>query len=242
LSAGDEQLAAAVAELGALPMPVGSQPQELDGVRKHIAELVYATYGQRDTERTLGIADAVMPAVRAALVSATAGLLARVAELEAERHTTNEALDDAVQALRADRTEPDAPYVSRLLPPRDAVCARPECGHWGEDHHHGDTKCWAHLPRTRGAFGVMSPIEICGCSGFVAAPPVEESADRLTGSFAPVAALREDPPAEDVSRPVAKLRALLAGQREAVDGEHYAAVHHSYRTPRDLPGTGGAPC
>lgn len=45
---------------------------------------------------------------------------------------------------------------------------------------------------------------------------------------------------EDVTPQVTKLRALLAGQREAVDGEHYASVHHSYRVPRDLPETGGA--
>lgn len=43
--------------------------------------------------------------------------------------------------------------------------------------------------------------------------------------------------AEDVSPKVAELRALLAGQREAVDGEHYASVHHDYRPGlgRDLP-------
>ncbi|MER6092498.1 hypothetical protein [Streptomyces bluensis] len=58
------------------------------------------------------------------------------------------------------------PYVSSTLPPRDAICTRPDCGHSGADHHHGDTKCWAHLPRTRGQFGVMSPITICPCPGF----------------------------------------------------------------------------
>jgi hypothetical protein len=117
------------------------------------------------------------------LAPAVEWLINRVAELELERHPTNEALDDAVQALRAKQDEPAAPYVSRLLPPRDAVCARPECGHSGEEHHHGDTKCWAHLPKKHG-----DPITICGCSGFVEGP----SADRLTAFFVPVASLRED--------------------------------------------------
>jgi len=53
-------------------------PEREAETRKHIAELIYPTYGQRDTERTLAIADAVMPAVRAAL-------LAELAAVRAER-------------------------------------------------------------------------------------------------------------------------------------------------------------
>ena len=87
-------------------------------------------------------------AARTAAVEAERDALkARVAELEAERHSTNEALDDAVQELRRRR--------------------------------------------------------------------------------------------EDVTPQVTKLRALLAGQRDAVEGEHYPAVHHAYRVPRDLPPLGG---
>ncbi|WP_435643813.1 hypothetical protein ACR9VJ_26160 [Streptomyces sp. H49] len=52
-------------------------------VRQHIAELIYPTYGQRDTERTLAIVDAVMPAVRAAVAAS------------AERIETVRALCDA---------------------------------------------------------------------------------------------------------------------------------------------------
>ncbi|MFJ2697487.1 hypothetical protein ACIO5Z_14835 [Streptomyces rochei] len=166
-------------------------PEREAETRKHIAELIYPTYGQRDTERTLAIADAVMPAVRAALLAELAAVRAerdawrdqrnavfatnerlliqvdelgqarlhaenearaakreardeltalralelgdpddrvsatcadpghptwlraqddtrgcpwcRVAELEAERHTTNEALSDAAEQLRRDR-------------------------------------------------------------------------------------------------------------------------------------------
>lgn len=39
----------------------------------------------------------------------------------------------------------------------------------------------------------------------------------------------------DVTPQVQKLRNLLAGQRDAVDGEHYEHVHHAYRIPHDLP-------
>jgi hypothetical protein len=82
----------------------------------------------------------------------------------------------------------EAPYVSRLLPPRDAVCARPGCGHSGAEHHHGDAKCWAHLPKGHG-----DPIRLCVCEGFVAGPSVEVSADKLTQLLAPTQVLREDP-------------------------------------------------
>jgi hypothetical protein len=79
----------------------------------------------------------------------------------------------------------DPPYVSRLLPPRDAACAG--CGHSGAEHHHGDTKCWAHLPKGHG-----DPIRLCVCEGFVAGSSVEVSADRLTRLLAPSQVLRED--------------------------------------------------
>ncbi|WAL93925.1 hypothetical protein [Streptomyces sp. Je 1-369] len=48
-------------------------------------------------------------------------LRARVAELEAERHSTNEALDDAVQALRARASDRSADRLTRLLAPTQAL-------------------------------------------------------------------------------------------------------------------------
>jgi hypothetical protein len=74
----------------------------------------------------------------------------------------NRRLDDLITAAQS----PEPIYVSSTLPPRDAVCTRPGCGHSGADHHHGDTKCWAHLPRTRDQFGAWSGIRICDCSSF----------------------------------------------------------------------------
>ncbi|HKW93134.1 MAG TPA: hypothetical protein VJX92_14655 [Methylomirabilota bacterium] len=64
-----------------------------------------------------------------------------------------------------------------------------------------------------------------------------DRADGIARLNVPLQALRED---EDVSPQVGKLRALLAGQRADVEGEHYAVVHHDYDTPRDMPETDGA--
>ncbi|NUV54629.1 hypothetical protein G6W51_17255 [Streptomyces coelicolor] len=72
-------------------------------------------------------------------------------------------LDDLIAAAQQD----EGTTVIKVLPPRDATCAG--CGHSGADHHHGDTKCWAHLPRTRQRNGAWSAITICDCSGFQAA-------------------------------------------------------------------------
>ncbi|NUS26115.1 MAG: hypothetical protein HOV92_18090 [Streptomyces sp.] len=89
------------------------------------------------------------------------------------------------------------------------------------------------------------------------------AADKLTRLLAPTQTLRVEEdcdhpngygpngcagcgafaPADDedgVSSRVARLRNLLAGQRTAVEGEHYTSVHHTYQLGRDLPETGGA--
>ncbi|MGW5477615.1 hypothetical protein [Streptomyces sp. NPDC004008] len=121
---------------------------------------------QRDKERLQARVDEV----ERAYTFDTAELKRRIAELEAERHTTNEALADVTVAQRA----------------------------------------------------------------------AEAVADGITHRFAPTQALHEQPAqAEDVTPQVQKLRNLLAGQR-AAQGEHYAAVHHTYRVPRDLPEMGGS--
>lgn len=87
-------LSEAVAALGALPMPAGPALErdiedELTGARLSLYE------EELETAR-----------LRLALKSAKRGrsrLRARVAELEAERHSTNEALSDAAERMRADR-------------------------------------------------------------------------------------------------------------------------------------------
>jgi hypothetical protein len=121
------ELAAVVAQQGALPVPVG--PTRRAPMSTHVASARLAQYGERTstwstatydsgTEKALheialafqarvAELEAGLPVMQEALIRA----LDRVAELEAERHSTNEALDDAVQALRADR--PAATSVPR---------------------------------------------------------------------------------------------------------------------------------
>lgn len=80
-----------------LPVPVGPAPQlsELGQVSAEIARF--------------GIYGAAVPAAKALvkradeLVTENASLRARIAALLVERHSTNESLDEAAQALRADR-------------------------------------------------------------------------------------------------------------------------------------------
>jgi hypothetical protein len=78
-----------------LPVPVGAQPSGLEQVAAEIARF--------------GIYGAAVPATKALvkradeLVTENGSLRARVAELEAERHSTNESLSEAAEALRADR-------------------------------------------------------------------------------------------------------------------------------------------
>ncbi|MFI6854546.1 hypothetical protein [Streptomyces sp. NPDC050416] len=85
-----DAFAAEVRSEGAAPassaLPVGDQPQPLDDTR--LAEIRAARY----TLRSLAAADCDIDA-----------LLAEVERLKAERHTTNEALSDAAEALRANR-------------------------------------------------------------------------------------------------------------------------------------------
>lgn len=69
----------------------------------------------------------------------------------------------------------------------------------------------------------------------VAQRAAEQPAEPWSPLFATPAALRED-----VTPQVRKLRALLAGQRAAVEDPHDSPLAHSYRVGRDLPEMGGA--
>lgn len=176
----------AVAFLGAPSMPDGPQPLALseaqidaltaagnrvvnDEVHQHLCmcdawpESCVSTgnyyMGAWDVS---GLEDA-LPAVLGLWESMRGGelaaLRAQVADLLAERHTTNEALSEAAEALRADRG------VGCSCPPQDR------------------------------------PHQV-GCQQ-------DGVPDRLTQTFASVAALREDP--------------------------HDSPLHHDYRIPHDLP-------
>lgn len=205
-------LADAVAAQGALPVPVpvGPEPQASERDRLRVAfiaalETAHETHPCPVTGRPYWLvcvhydeagrmsgvgschserrADAVL-AVRDAevefLISEADRLAARVAELLAERHVTNEALDDAVRALRADRD--------------GGLCA--DCGHVESAHAvDAERPCDASGGRVRS----------CTCAWFIPreglrAPSADVSADKLTRTFAPSQALREDAPGEEAVR------------------------------------------
>lgn len=134
-----EKLAAAVAELGALPMPVGAQAS---GRRERYAKAVLQVKSlaglfadvRAHVDPVMALADEEMSALRA-----------RVAELESERHSTNEALDDAVQALRA-RADRSADKLTRLFAPTQALREDP---HDGPLHH--SYRVGRDLPESGGA-------------------------------------------------------------------------------------------
>lgn len=159
---------------------------------------------QAEGRRTpMGVAMAVESAV-------VEPLRARVAELEAERHTTNEALDDAVQELRARRD--DEPTTDTL----------PAWLHWRFGKHGqrwdsldaDDRSYWEHHAAAVRRAVARNGFKPGGNDAALAlgAADVDRSADKLTGLLAPVQALREDEP-DDV-------------------------LHHSYDTPHDLPAPG----
>ncbi|MEU6543960.1 hypothetical protein [Streptomyces sp. NPDC046859] len=109
-----ERTAAAVA--AAKPKPASDDPRDVEiaRLRRKLAGLT-AEQDKSDAEfdKAIKERDSAREALSeacdqiAALESDLGGAMARVAELEAERHTTNEALDDAVQELR----RRDLPYT-----------------------------------------------------------------------------------------------------------------------------------
>jgi hypothetical protein len=145
-------------------------------------------------------------------------LRARVDELLAERHTTNEALDDAVQALRADQAEPakgpsaaeSADKLTALFAPTQVLREEPD----GCPRNVINGDVGGHFFK-KGAFA-DSPTACIYCG-----------TKRLT-------------PSKDDATPRAQaMRALLDGQRAAVEDPHDGPLAHSYRVGRDLPETGG---
>jgi len=233
---------AELAELGitgsafALPMPVGTEPrdveeeliganlslyeEELDnarlrlalksaqrgrrGLRARVAELEYVAsspsctrcYGA-DAVRFVAQGGATAPCPVCGPLEVER-LQARVAELEAERHTTNEALDDAVQALRANRDR-----IAELGAEKKRAAA------------HAERLATCLVARTEELMAA-------------------ESADGITRRIAPTQALREA-----VTPRMQAMRALLDGQRAAVEDPHDGPLAHQYRVGRDLPEMGG---
>lgn len=115
---------------------------------------------------------------------------ARVAELLAERHSTNEALDDAVQELR-EREQRDAVVAEFVAKRAEYITAIRNCH---PDNGHDYDRWQGHAAARR------QLAELLGLP--VAWPPedgasVAKSADKLAALLAPSQALREDEPAEE---------------------------------------------
>lgn len=196
------RLQLAVARAGALPVPAGGE-RTLDVVEEELTGVNLALWEEIEAYARL----------RVALASAQRSrreLRARVAELEAERHSTNEALDDAVQALRVNRaSEPTSGGYPPALP-------------WAALMDDEDLQEFlgdlldslnSNPPSTR---AVLAEVEkTCGQWRLIAEAQhghnTAPGPDAVTAVFVPVASLREVP-----------------------DGEHAAWVRHSYRTPHDL--------
>ena len=143
----------AVRELGALPVPVGPERRTLDKVEDELTganlslyeeeltsarlrlALASAQRGRRELRGDLRFEEGSRQRWRTACIEAERErdqLKARVAELEAERHSTNEALDDAVQELRA-REGRSADRLTQMLAPTQAL-REDEPQHVGRGH------------------------------------------------------------------------------------------------------------
>jgi hypothetical protein len=180
-------LPAAVAAMGALPMPVGPEPRTLDVAEDELTGASLSLWEEeRATER-----------LRWALASARRGrarLRAQVAALLAERHTTNEALSEAAEALRADRDGPALPWAASMddgdlsMFLDDMVSAA--MGRWRSEPEVPDRTVLADIERVCREW--RTPGQ--GLRGDAPeGPSVAESADKLSRFFSPVASLREDP-------------------------------------------------
>lgn len=158
------------------------------------------------------------------LLPAVEWLISRVAELEAERHSTNEALDDAVRELRASaqhalpwaHTMPDDDLSGFL---NDLVSAA--MGRWQSDPEVPDREVLAAVEKACAAW--RTPGE-----GFRSDPEPDECTCPPS----------DQPGPHQLGCPLAEVP--VSALREVADGEHYAHVHHPYRAGRDLPELGGA--
>ena len=195
-----------------LPMPVGPVPQ------LSVAEQVSAEIAR------FGIFGAALPAVKALvkradeLVTENAGLRARVAALLAERHSTNEALSKADEALRADRDGPALPWAAAMddgdlsMFLNDLVSAA--MGRWRSEPEVPDRETLADIEKVCADWRTPGVGYRSDAEPEAVPAPSERPVNELTTVYMPVAAYREDP--------------------------HDSPLHHDYRVGHDLPELGGA--
>lgn len=144
-----------------------------------LAELICRA--QENGKRTpMGIAMAIDSAQRHMSPETAAELerlRARVAELEAERHSTNESLADMTEALRAAQ----APSAQQKPDPRGCQA----CGSLPEQWCPDCAAC------QEGCFEGFAGNDCTHANARWRRPSVEASADKLTRMLAPTQALRE---------------------------------------------------
>jgi hypothetical protein len=191
---------------------------------------------------------------------------AELVRLRAERHSTNESVSQADEALRRQRDRIAeletgqqvafrASHGGRLL---GLYSLREDALHHCEDalgraaEYGSCPSSWEERPDGTRELFAWTSRDVSSGTGFTVAqvdvrPEFDEGwgedadePDGITRRIAPTQALREDEPAEDVSPQVAKLRDLLAGQRAAVEDPHDGPLAHRYLVPRDLPPLDGA--
>lgn len=161
----------AVRELGALPVPSGPEPLPLSVEQERAI---------RSLDLLALMDDRAAPVISGHL----AALLGEIDRLRAERHSTNEALDDAVQALR-ERGQREAIVAEFVAARAGYIVAIRNCH---PDNGHDYDRWQGHAEARR---------QLAGLLGLpVAWPPeddasVAKSADKLTALLAPTQALRE---------------------------------------------------
>ncbi|BBC35213.1 hypothetical protein SGFS_065070 [Streptomyces graminofaciens] len=178
---------------------------------------------------------------------------ARVIELEAERHVTNEALDDAVQALRAieapDGKYPPALPWAALLDDEDRADFLDELAASAITHATTDValaeveetcKTWRLIAEAQHGHNTAPGPELADEDGCTC-PETDRVEPHWSGCPEEDAPCPVDGPIPGVGvgAGAPEMRALRAALYGPPDGEHYAAVHHTYRVGHDLPETGG---
>jgi hypothetical protein len=157
-----------------------------------------------------------------ALLADNGRLRARVAELEAERHVTNEALDDAVRALRAKESSgsyPPALPWARLLDAEDLADFLDELAASAITHATNDVAL-AEVEETCKTWRLIGEAQ----HGHNTAP----GPDAASQSFAVRAGRESDPARRAAWRMLAE-----------PEPEFQAWLHHENRVSHDLPETGG---
>jgi hypothetical protein len=101
----------------------------------------------------------------------------------------------------------------------------------------------AAITQNRTAAGIALALE---SAGLLMSPEIAAELETLRAKVAEYERPADDSPiayaltdkADDVTPQVQTLRALLAGQRAAVEDPHDSPLHHDYRVSRELPEVG----